>query len=224
MPSTVIAREPTQLTIVNTTAEADLVSFTVPGGAMGTTRMARLTLLGGYDMINTSTGFPALRLYADGLRWHDVVDSLTGPANAFSALTLVTMVAVQGSPTLAYLHAIGVTSDGAPAAGAGVLNTTDVDRKLTDLGPNVGASFVLDTSLPWTFRVTWQHAVAASDVRAARHYAVLELLDVDLPPPPPGGPRPRSLATARPVTGVVRPAAGSAPRPEALAGPRPRPL
>jgi hypothetical protein len=166
----VLTRANTLQTVVNTTTETSVFSFSVPGNTLGTTRMMRLTLLG--DILNNSGAtvtftprikFGATTLYADAISL-----STSGNRRGFCATIYLSAQNATNVQTLGghlTLSGNGTTTTGIGDFGASSTGDTAIS-----------GSAAIDSTAAQTFTVTIQFGTANANTDFRRQYAILELL------------------------------------------------
>jgi len=169
----VLAR-PLNVVVANTTSESDLVSVTVPGGALGTTRTLRAVLNCDYLNNSGSDRTFTLRIKLGSTTLYDAITIALPAAATRRAVRAVIEISNIAS---AAVQAIGgfviISNTTAPTAGIGQLTTDEIPAQ-TPIGNASGGAE--DTSTNKTFAVTVQHSAADANLAFRLNAAVVEVV------------------------------------------------
>ena len=167
----VLGRAPTILDVQNTAVETSLASISVPGNAMRTDRMVRLTLIADYlnnsgvaRTLTVRVKFGATTLY------NDVSVAFTAGALR-RPIAFTIWLASQNANNVQVLGGqIDIGTMGGATSGLGDLAVTA--PQLTVLT----GSAAEDSPIAKTFDITVQHSLAAATISIRRLYALFELV------------------------------------------------
>lgn len=162
---------PGYLNIVSTAAETTLYTFTVPGGALGSTRGLKLDMVG--DYLNNSAATKSMRFrvkYGATTLWDSTTALLAVSANrAAWQMTVILGELISGTQQMGGWF--GLSSQTLPTAGQGDINTAP----LIPMRPIAGSS-AIDSTVDQTFIVTLQHSGADVNTSLQREWAALTLV------------------------------------------------
>lgn len=159
--------------VVNTVAETDFLTYTVPANTLGSTHALRVTIR--CDYLNNSAGTTALRIkvfYGATLMYSDLGATAAQDANR-RPLTIDLILYPRNATNSQGLGGIVLhgTAGGA-TTGVGDLSTDEI---LT-VGPLVGANASEDSTASKVFKVTMTHLNADANISVRKLYSLIELM------------------------------------------------
>lgn len=166
--SLVLARDATEVQVVDTTDETDLLSYTIPAGALGTDSAVRLMLAGTHKNNSGGSVDFRIRIKLGATTLFDDIFTRSDDAADYPSHLDLTVAQVAVNTQFAY-GAMTFASATGPTAGRG-------DLASAPGGGPIQGDAAEDEATDLTLAVTVEMDTADPDANFTKYYATLELL------------------------------------------------
>ena len=191
MTESVLNVQVTENDIVNTNAETDLLSYSVPANTLGTTGVLRINIICDYLNTDASTSTVTLKVKYGATTLYDDA-TIAFPALTTTRYPIVislTLFAKNATNSQGCGGNILIGTTGGATTGIGSAGTDEINA----LTPLVGANASEDSTAAKTFVVTVTHSVAGLTTSFRRLYSVIESVDLTVSVPVPTAIRGRAF-------------------------------
>lgn len=169
--SEIVARAVTDLTIVNSTAETDIFSVTVPANTMGIDKILRATILGELKNDSGVSQTFRLRIKFGGTVLYDYDATAEDDSDRRACLFLLWLANQNASNDQIGGGFMSLGQASPATVGIGAIDT-GIERENIIRGIDVA----IDTTVDQTFVITGAFAVADVDLEYTRRFAILEVM------------------------------------------------
>jgi hypothetical protein len=161
----------TELDIVDTATETDLLSFSVPANTLGTTHALRVTIRADYLNNSAATKTYTLKIkYGATTMYDDIITAAAVSADRYPITIDFVLFPKNATNSQGLSGEVLMGLAGGATTGVGDLGTDEI-RALT---PLVGANAAEDSTANKDLKVTIQHSAAFTTVSFRRLYYCIE--------------------------------------------------